>query len=155
MTTITEMDRKILRALMEDGRQPNTQLAETVGLSPSQCWQRVRRLEEAGIIAGYHARLNQELMGVPEIVLVEITLERNEGYQLEQIGQTLAELPEVLEMHVTSGEFDLFIKIAVSGTRGYEEFLKNKLYRISGIRHSRSIFSLRCFKNEMSYVPHG
>ncbi|MBE1282968.1 MAG: winged helix-turn-helix transcriptional regulator [Rhodobacteraceae bacterium] len=153
MTKLTEMDRKILRALIADGRQANTQLAESVGLSPSQCWQRVRRLEEAGIIAGYHARLDAEALGVSETVLVEVTLDRNEGYQLDSICRKLLEFPEVLEIHVTSGEFDLFMKVSVSGTRGYEEFLKTKLYQITAIRHSRSVFSLRCFKYEMSFVP--
>ncbi|SEO83771.1 transcriptional regulator, AsnC family [Salinihabitans flavidus] len=153
MTNIPEIDRRILRELHRDGRQPNAQLAERVGLSASQCWQRVRKLEKSGLIQGYTARINHDALGAPETALVEISLERNEGYQLEDVCRRLAQFPEVLEAHITSGEFDVFIKVAVSGTRGYEQFLKDKLYSIAGIRHSRSVFSLRCYKSETSFVP--
>lgn len=140
------LDRRILKELQADGRLSNVQLAEKVGLSPSPCWQRVRRLEEKGIIKGYTVLLEQALLGQAEIVLVEISLDRHQGYQLEDVCTQIAAFPEVLEVHITSGEFDCFIKVACDGTSGYEAFLKNKLYTVSGIRSSRSSFSLRCFK---------
>jgi len=140
------LDKRILKELQVDGRLSNVQLAEKVGLSPSPCWQRVRRLEEKGIIKGYTVLLEQALLGQAEIVLVEISLDRHQGYQLEDVCSQIAAFPEVLEVHITSGEFDCFIKVACDGTSGYEAFLKNKLYTVSGIRDSRSSFSLRCFK---------
>ena len=106
----------------------------------------MRRLEEKGIIKGYTVLLEQALLGQAEIVLVEISLDRHQGYQLEDVCSQIAAFPEVLEVHITSGEFDCFIKVACDGTSGYEAFLKNKLYTVSGIRDSRSSFSLRCFK---------
>ncbi len=146
-------DLKILRELVADGRLNNNTLAERVGLSPSPCWQRVRKLEQSGVIRGYQAIVDQDAMGAPETALIEISMERHQGYNLEQVCEHIATFPEVLEVHITSGEFDCFVKVAVSSTRGYEEFLKNKLYSIPNIRSSRSTFSLRCFKNAASFVP--
>lgn len=153
MPSLSDPDRRILRALQKDGRQSNAQLAERVGLSPSQCWQRVRKLEQAGVIRGYTARLDHEAIGVPETVLLEIAMERNEGFEVEKVCETLATFPEVLEVRMTTGDFDIFAKVVVSGTRGYEAFLKDRLYRIGGVRQSRSVFSLRCYKNETSMAP--
>lgn len=140
------IDRRILRELSGDGRLSNTQLAERVGLSPSPCWQRTRRLEAEGYIRGYAALLDRELLGVPETVLVEVMLDRHDEEVLENFGRQIVELPEVIEVWLVSGEYDYMLKVAVSGTRGYEDFLRKRLFRIPGIRNSRSCFALRCLK---------
>ena len=150
---IDAIDRKILRALRRDGRLSNNQLAEEVGLSPSPCWQRTRRLEAEGYIRGYTALLDQEKLGAPETVIIDIMMDRHDEAALDNLGRAMAELPEVLEVYLTSGEYDYFIKVAVNGTKGYEEFLRNKLYRIPGIRHSRSSFALRCLKQGGAPIP--
>nr|WP_281414355.1 Lrp/AsnC ligand binding domain-containing protein [Thalassovita aquimarina] len=80
-------------------------------------------------------------------------MERNEGVEVEAVCEALARFPEVLEVRMTSGDFDIFAKVVVSGTRGYEKFLRERLYKLKGIRQSRSSFSLRCYKNEISVVP--
>jgi Lrp/AsnC family transcriptional regulator, leucine-responsive regulatory protein len=80
-------------------------------------------------------------------VLIEVTLDRHDENALARFGDELATLPEVLEAYLVSGEYDYLIKVAVDGTAGYERFLREKLYKISGIRHSRSMFALRCMKN--------
>ena len=147
------IDRKILRALRRDGRLSNNQLAEEIGLSPSPCWQRTRRLESEGYIRGYTALLDQDMLGAAETVLIDITLERHDADDLDKVGRLMAEMPEVIEVYLTSGEFDYFIKVAVNGTKGYEDFLRNKLYRIPGIRHSRSSFTLRCLKQGGAPIP--
>lgn len=153
--TLDKIDRRILAALQRDGRLSNTQLAEQVGLSPSPCWQRTRRLEEKGFIRGYAALLDQARLGLPETALVEITLDRHDETALEEVGRAIIAIPEVLEVYLTTGEYDYLIKVAVDGTRGYEEFLRNRLYRIPGIRQSRSIFTLRCLKSGQVPVAAG
>lgn len=153
MSNMPEVDLRILRELIRDGRQSNAQLAEAVGLSASQCWQRVKKLENSGVIQGYGARVDHEALGAPETVLIELALDRNEGFEVAAVCSQLARFPEVLEVRMTSGEFDIFVKVVVSGTRGYEAFLRERLYKISGIRQSRSSFSLRSYKNEVSTVP--
>lgn len=140
------IDRRILRELSRDGRLSNTQLAERVGLSPSPCWQRTRRLEAEGYIRGYTAILDRERLGIPETVMIEVTLDRHDETVLDNFGRQMAEMPEVLEVWLVTGEYDYMVKVAVNGTRGYEEFLRNRLYRVAGIRHSRSSFALRCLK---------
>lgn len=150
---LDEIDRKILKVLARDGRITNAQLAQEVGLSPSPCWQRLRRLEKQGVISGYRAVFDQEKLGASEIVLIEIVLERHDDETLETFGRKMQQIPEVLEVHLTTGEYDYLIKVAVKGTRGYEEFLRKKLYKVPGIRHSRSSFVLRSLKNVQAYLP--
>lgn len=150
---LDHIDRKILRILAEDGRISNSQLAQQIGLSPSPCWQRVRRLEKEGVITGYRAILDQEKLGAAEIVMIEVVLDRHDDDILEAFGSTMERMPEVLEVQLTTGEYDYLIKVAVNGTRGYEEFLRRKLYRVPGIRHTRSSFVLRSLKNVQACLP--
>ena len=143
---LDEIDRKILRALQQDARLTTAQLAERVGLSTTPCWNRLKRLETQGYIDGYVALLNQDKLGLPETVIIELTLDRHDEEMLERFGQLLTSLPEVIEAYLTTGDYDYVVKVAVESTAGYERFLREKLYRIPGIRHSRSSFALRCLK---------
>lgn len=144
---LDRIDMKIVDSLVEDGRMTNAQLAQAVGLSPSPCWQRVRRLETEGVITGYKAIVDLAKLGAGEIVMIEVVLERHDDETLEIFGQKMQDMPEVLEVLLTTGEYDYLIKVAVDGTRGYEEFLRKKLYKVPGIRHSRSSFVLRSLKD--------
>lgn len=153
MKPLDDLDRSILRELQNSARLSNAELAERVGLSPSPCWQRVKRLEENGFIEGYVAVLDQKLLGMPDTVIIEVTLERHEDEAVEKFGRALINLPEVLEAYLTTGEYDYFVKVAVAGTEGYERFLRERLYRIPGIRHTRSCFTLRCLKRQLSVSP--
>ncbi|NHZ60713.1 Lrp/AsnC family transcriptional regulator [Massilia genomosp. 1] len=150
---LDEIDRKILRELRRDGRISNTQLAERIGLSASPCWNRVRQMEEAGVIEGYTVLLNQQALGVPDTVMIEVTLDRHDDATFERFGQALADMPEVLEAYLLTGEYDYLIKVAVAGTAGYEEFLRRSLYKLPGLRHSRSTFVLRVLKRSHSPEP--
>ena len=149
---LDQIDRRILHELGKDGRISNAQLAQRIGLSPSPCWQRVRRLEQQGVITNYCAILDQVKLGAAEIVMIEIVLERHDDATLETFGIQMQKMPEVLEVHLTTGEYDYLIKVAVDGTRGYEEFLRRKLYHVPGIRHSQSSFVLRTLKDVQAYL---
>ncbi len=150
---LDDVDRRILNALVADGRLSNTELARQVGLSASPCWQRVRRLEEDGIIAGYTAVLNHDALGHGETVMIEVSLERHDQEALDGFAKAMAQIPEVLEIYLMAGGYDYFVKIAASGTAGVEEFLRERLFRVSGLRHSKSSFALRCVKKVTSFVP--
>jgi Lrp/AsnC family transcriptional regulator, leucine-responsive regulatory protein len=150
--TLDSTDKKILRALLGNARLTNSQLAENVGLSPSPCWQRVRKLEKEGYITGYAANLDNKLLGITDVVILEITLDRHHERSVNDFGTTMAAIPEVLEVYVTSGTYDYFLKVAVNGTAGYERFLTEKLYKVPGISQMRSSFTLKCLKNVQSYV---
>ncbi|WP_373986880.1 Lrp/AsnC family transcriptional regulator [Duganella sp. BuS-21] len=150
---IDELDRRILRELRNDGRLSNTKLADKVGLSTTPCWNRVRALEEGGMIEGYTALLSQSALGYPDTVIIEVTLDRHDDDIFEKFGQALATLPEVMEAYLLTGDYDYLIKVAVAGTAGYEEFLRKKLYKLPGLKHSRSTFVLRCLKRTYSVEP--
>src|SRR5215208_5284532 len=135
---LDETDRRILRALQRDARMTAAQLGEEVGLSTTPCWNRLKRLETAGYIEGYVAILSQDKLGLPDTVLIEITLDRADSDILERVARQFGDIPEILEAYLITGEYDYLIKVAVDGTSGYERFLREKLYRIQGIRHSRS-----------------
>ncbi len=147
------IDRKILRTLARQGRLTNAELAEQVGLSPSPCWTRVKRLEQAGVIRGYAALLDQAALGLPDTVFIEVMMERHDEAQLRRFEEAVADIPEILECHLVTGEYDYVIKAAVGGTIGYERLLRDRLYRLPGVRHTRTSFALRCLKRELSPMP--
>lgn len=147
------IDRKILRALSRQGRLTNAELAEEVGLSPSPCWTRVKRLEQAGVIRGYVALLDQAALGLPDTVFIEVMMERHDEEHLRRFEAAVRDIPEILECHLVTGEYDYVIKAAVGGTVGYERLLRDRLYRLPGVRHTRTSFALRCLKRELSPVP--
>ena len=147
------IDKKILRALSRQGRLTNAELAEEVGLSASPCWTRVKRLEQAGVIRGYSAVLDQAALGLPDTVFIEVMMERHDEEHLRRFEAAVKDIPEVLECHLVTGEYDYVIKAAVGGTVGYERLLRDRLYRLPGVRHTRTSFALRCLKQELSPVP--
>lgn len=153
MARLDEIDRRILKTLVADGRITNSQLAEKVGLSSSPCWQRVRRLEQDGYITGYTAILDQKKLGRSETVIIEVNLDRHDDETLASFGESMARIPEVLEVYLVTGGYDYMLKVAVDGTEGYERFLRERLYKVPGLRHSRSMFSLRCLKRAYSIEP--
>jgi len=141
-----EPDLKILKAMQFDARIANVELAKQVGLSPTPCWNRVKALEEDGVIEKYVTILNHEALGYPDTVIIEVTLDRHDDAALAKFETALAALPEVIEAYLTSGEYDYYIKVAVAGTEDYERLLRERLYKIPGIRHSKSSFVLRQLK---------
>lgn len=146
-------DRRILAALRADGRLSNARLAEMVGLSPTPVWNRVRRLEEQGVITGYTAEIDQKALGLADTVFIEITLDRNDMTLMRDFGERLARMKEVLEVFLVSGDYDYLARVAVNGTAGYETFLRERLYTLHGVRNCRSVFTLRTLKRTSSPDP--
>ena len=140
------IDRKILQALQANARASLQDIGQQVGLSASPCWERVRKLEQAGVIEGFTVRLNAQALGWNDTVLVQLTLDSHTDNTLEKFGEVLATIPEVVEAYLVSGEYDYLLRVAVKDTRDYERLLREKLYKIKGIRHSKSSFVLRTLK---------
>ena len=141
-----QIDRKILKALQANARASLQEISQAVGLSSSPCWERIRKLEQSGVIEGYTVRLNALGLGLPDTVLVQLTLDSHTDNTLEKFGETLAAIPEVIEAYLVSGEYDYLLRVAVKDTRDYERLLRERLYKIKGIRHSKSSFVLRTLK---------
>ena len=152
-TGLDEIDYRILRELQFNSRISNAELAQRVGLSPSPCWNRLRRLESRQVISRYVTIFSQSAFGLPDTVIINVTLDRHDDETLKRFEKALAVLPEVLEAYLVTGDYDYMIKVAIAGTEGYECFLREKLYKIPGIRHTRSSFALRCLKQVFSVSP--
>jgi Lrp/AsnC family leucine-responsive transcriptional regulator len=127
---LDRLDRKIIDALQRQGRLPMTELAQQVGLSTSPVTERVRRLERAGVITGYHARVAPAALGRPLLVFVELTLSSKSGELFEKLRGELLTEPRVLECHLVSGRFDYLIKARLSAMSEYRELLAQLLRKI-------------------------
>lgn len=146
---LDRIDVAILEVLQRDARISLQALSSQVGLTSSPCWTRIRRMEDAGVIEGYSVRVNAERIGLRETVIVQVTLDNHSDEALFEFGRALQAIPEVLEAFLVSGDYDYYIRIAVRDTRDYERLLREQLYKIPGIRHSKSSFVLRSLKQSM------
>jgi Lrp/AsnC family leucine-responsive transcriptional regulator len=141
-----KQDLAILRVLLADSRKSLQEIGKEVGLSTTSCWNRIKRMEAAGAIQGYTVKVDLSQLGYRDSVIVLVNLESHSDETLYEFGRTLETIPEVLEAFLISGDYDYYIRIAVQDTRDYERLLREKLYKIPGIRHSKSSFVLRTLK---------
>ena len=139
-------DRKILQVLQADARASLQDISQAVGLSSTPCWGRIKKMEQAGVIEGYTIRLNAQDIVLGDTVMVQVTLDSHSDNTLEKFGETLASIPEVIEAYLVSGEYDYLLRVAVKDTKDYERLLRERLYKIKGVRHSKSSFVLRTLK---------
>ena len=142
-----KFDLAILRELLTDSRRTLQEIGQAVKLSPTTCWSRIKRLEAEGVIRKYSIELDRARLGYQDTVIVQLTLESHTDETLYRFGRILAEIPEVMDAYLVSGDYDYYIRIAVKDTRDYERLLREKLYKIPGIRHSKSSFVLRVLKD--------
>ncbi|OAM77903.1 Lrp/AsnC family transcriptional regulator [Devosia elaeis] len=143
---IDPVDRRILRALQEDGRMTVQALAEKVGLSPSPCLRRVRQLERAGVISGYSANIEQKAVGLPVSVFISIKLERQRADNLDTFGAAISRWPEVMECYLMTGKFDFLLRVVCADLEAYEHFLRDRLTQLEGVASIESSFSLGAVK---------
>src|ERR1700681_2420621 len=147
--SVDKFDLAILKVLQEDARASLQVISERVGLSSTPCWARIKRMESEGVIQGYTVRVDPSAIGLSETVIVQVTLESHTDETLYDFGKILEQIPEVMEAYLVSGDYDYYIRIAVKDTRDYERLLRERLYRIPGIRHSKSSFVLRTVKESL------
>lgn len=148
---LDEVDKKILSILQEEGRITNARLAERIGISPSPTLERVKKLEQAGIIRKYVALVAPEKINKGTMALVHVSLAGHQLDSLEHFIKRIKALPEVLECYHISGEDDFLLKVAVSGIEDYREFVVNRLTGIGGISKIRTSFVLDTVKNATKY----
>ena len=138
MKELDKTDRKILKLLQQNARIAMTELAEKVGLSTTPVTERVRRLEREGIISGYHARLNPHALGQSLLVFVEIKLRSKSGNIFEDFRREVALIPQIMECHLVSGEYDYLIKVRLPDMSAYRDMLGNILLQLPAAAESRS-----------------
>jgi Lrp/AsnC family leucine-responsive transcriptional regulator len=147
---LDRIDRRILRMLQADGRISITELAEQVGLSATPCSERVKRLERDGFITGYHARLSPQALGQSLLVFVEIRLSAKSGRIFDEFKREVLKLPNVLECHLVSGDFDYLIKARIPEMNAYRRLLGDMLLALPGARESRSYVVMEEVKESLS-----
>lgn len=136
--TLDRIDVKILALLQANGRITNTELADKVGLSATPCSGRVKTLEKLGYIESYGAKLNPRLLNLELLVFVEITLMRTSPDVFEEFRQAILALPQVLECHLVSGNFDYLLKARVADMAAYRQLLGETLLTLPGVSDSRT-----------------
>ena len=127
---LDRLDRRILEILQREGRLSMTELGQRIGLSTSPVSERVRRLERAGVITGYHARIDPRAVGKGMLVFVEITLSSKSGEIFDQVRRALLQQGDVIECHLVSGSFDYLVKARLSGMEDYRGLLGDILRQI-------------------------
>ncbi len=135
---LDKIDRNILRILQDEGRISFTELGERIGLSTTPCTERVRRLEREGVIMGYSAQLNPHHLKADLLVFVEINLSYKSGDIFEEFRRAVLKLPQVLECHLVSGDFDYLIKARISEMASYRKLLGDILLKLPHVRESKS-----------------
>ena len=143
---LDEMDIKILRILQEDCTRPVADIDKEVGLSTTPCWRRIQKLEEAGVVRRRVAVLDPAMVNAGVTVFVSIKTDQHSLVWLEKFHRAVEDFPEVVEFYRMSGDVDYLLRVAVKDTKDYERLLRERLYRIKGIRHSKSSFVLRTLK---------
>lgn len=152
---LDKLDHRILKLLQVDGRIAMKDLAEHVGLSVTPCIERVKRMERDGVISGYYARLNPQLVGAALLVFVEITLDHKSGNMFEQFRREVQRIPEVLECHLVSGDFDYLIKARIGEMADYRKLLGDILLQLPGAVQSKSYVVMEEIKETLALAVDG
>lgn len=146
-SALDRTDRRILALLQRDGRISNVKLAEAVHLSPTATLERVRRLTEQGYILGYRARLDPHKLGAGMLVFVEIILDRTTETVLEDFRKAVRDQPEIMECHLVAGGFDYLLKLRVADMEDYRRVAGRVLWRLPGVRETRTYAVMEEVKN--------
>lgn len=152
MERLDRTDIRILELLQRDGRLSHVELADRVGLSPTPCTRRVRRLEKLGIIRGYAALIEPKRVGQNVLAFVQIKLERHTDDVIDRFRRTLEERPEVVSAHAMTGEMDFLLQIVVPDLDALGRFTLHQLLKLPGVRDVRSSLVLETLKT-VARVP--
>lgn len=143
---LDRIDRRILRDLQEDGRMTNVDLAKRAGISAPPCLRRVRALEEAGLIRGYHATVDAKELGFAVTVFAQVGLASQAEADLEKFETLVASWPEVRECHMLAGETDFLLKVVAKDWDAYQQFLTTRLTSAPNVNHVKSALAIRSNK---------
>ncbi len=133
-----DIDRRLLRLLQRDGRMTNVDLSRQANMSQAATHDRVRRLQQDGLIEGYTVKLNPAKLDRALLVFVEVTLDRTSSSAFDQFAQAVLRAPEILECHMVAGGFDYLIKARVRDMQAYRRFLGETLVSLPGIRQTHT-----------------
>jgi len=140
-------DRKILDALQKDGQLSSQALAARIGLSPSPCWRRVRKLESSGVIRQTVALLDPEKLGLQVTAIANVSLEDHHPDSVAEFDRVVRDRPEILECYATSGQHDYTLKVVCASIKAYDRLLSEHLMRCRAVHQVNTSFVLRTTKS--------
>ena len=140
MVNLDSTDLAILAAIQDDARIPVVELAKRVNLSPTPCTLRLRRLEQDGVIAGYHARLEPKALGQALLVMVTVSLKATDEATLKAFNRAVLPVPQILECHMVGGGFDYLLKVRVGDMAEYRDILGGVLGALPMVENTHSYF---------------
>ena len=152
LARLDAIDWKILAELQKDGRMTNVELAERAGISAPPCLRRVRSLEDAGVIRGYHAELDASKLGFAITVFAMVSLKSQAEEDLRAFENHIKTLPEVRECHMLNGEIDFILKIVSKDLQSFQEFLTSKLTPAPNVASVKTSLTIRTAK-QLPGVP--
>jgi Lrp/AsnC family transcriptional regulator, leucine-responsive regulatory protein len=140
------IDRKILQMLQSDGRISNVDLAKRVHLSPTPCFERVRRLEESGYVERYVAQLSAAKLGLGLLAFIEISLDRTHPPAFDELRAQVADMAVVQECHMVAGGFDFLLKVRIADMAAFRRFLGERVLALPGISRTKTYFVMEEIK---------
>lgn len=147
-------DIALLEALQRDSSRSIAELSESVGLSPSACHRRIKSLEEAGLVAGYAARIDPRKLGLRLLAFVEITLTSQSRESMDRFEAAVQDFDDILDCHLMSGSADYLLRVAAADLDQFDRIHRNCLARLPGVSSMRSAFAIRHIKEWRGYpVP--
>ncbi len=149
---LDSIDKKIIGLLQQEGRLANNELAKRIGLTTTPTLERVRRLERDGIIEGYSATINKEMVGRGFTAIVKVTLSVHQLNLMEEFASAIKKIPEILECYHTTGDGDFLLHVVAKDTHDYEQLMRNKLTTLPDVERLHTSIVLNTIK-EQSPIP--
>jgi len=146
MEKFDRYDRILLETLQSKGRASNVELSERVNLSPPQCYRRVQRLEQEGVIRGYSAQVDAAALGLGVTAFVNLNIAREQFKQVRELEKAIRQFPEILECYTISGDFDYLLKVVAVDLKSLSSFLTDRLMQVPGVAGVRSMVCLEEIK---------
>ena len=146
-----QIDKRILSTLQQDSSISMATLSDRIGLSLSACHRRVKILETEGFISGYSARLSRKALGLGIQIFIEVQIETPRREDMESFEKAIQNMPEVLECHLITGEFDYLIRLAVKDTENYEALYRERLSTIPSVSKMKTLLSMSSVKDFSGY----
>jgi len=143
---LDKSDKIILKTLQSSAQMPLSEIAGKAGLSPSTCHRRIKAMEEAGLILGYGAQLDRKRLGLANEFFVEVSLAAQTEEAFEKFEKAVARVPEILECHLMSGQFDYLLRVVARDAEDYERIHRTRLARLPGLQRIQSSLALRTVK---------
>ncbi|NNC38107.1 MAG: Lrp/AsnC family transcriptional regulator [Acidimicrobiales bacterium] len=150
MTNLDEIDKSILRTIQSNGRISTLDLSESVGLSATPCGRRLKKLENEGVVCGYHALIDESKIGYGFSIFVSIQLDKQIDGTLKSFESAILLFPEVVDCWLMTGNRDYLMRIAVADLKEFEYFLTSKLTKVKGVASIESSIPVRQVKSGLA-----